>query len=352
MTAALPAPSVSVVMTVHNAEPYLAAAVESIRRQSVRDIEFIIIDDGSTDGGRGFLERIADRDRRVRLIRNETALRPAAAANIGLSLAQGRYIARMDADDITHPDRLALQVRHLDAHPDHAFVGCAFDTIDAEGRRRKRTVESTQGWECAWTGLFRMPVAHPGVMIRGETLRVHALRYDPAYDGAEDFELFTRLMAHADGSALPQVLLQYRVHGRNVSVTRREQLRASARRAAEHAWAERFPDLAPEARRALGAALFDSDAAPDHHLAFSALEHMEAAFAAARGLDRPAREVLRTLAIRWMVQGAIRRATPGDPSRLASFFWSARRYAPAMIREALAYTGRRTTVLAVGEAAA
>ena len=120
-------------MAVHNAEAYLDAAVKSILNQSFTDFEFIIIDDGSTDGSRNKLGEYSRKDNRVRLIsRANKGLTP--SLNEGLKLARGQYIARMDADDVASPVRLGLQVQYLYDHPQVSLLGGAYELIDDAGR--------------------------------------------------------------------------------------------------------------------------------------------------------------------------------------------------------------------------
>src|SRR5678816_4165512 len=112
-------PRVSIVMPVYNAAAYLAEAVDSILAQTFRDFQFVIVNDGSTDRSTAILERYAHRDQRIKLIsRPNTGI--VGALNDGLAEATGDYIARMDADDVSTPNRLAVQVDYLDKHLDVA----------------------------------------------------------------------------------------------------------------------------------------------------------------------------------------------------------------------------------------
>lgn len=125
------APKVSVVMSVYNDAVYLGEAIESILNQTFTDFEFLIINDGSTDGSRAVILFYADP--RVRLVDNEVNLGLPASLNKGIRLAKGEYIARQDADDVSLPDRLAQQVAFLDAHSDVTVVGCWWEHIDVDG---------------------------------------------------------------------------------------------------------------------------------------------------------------------------------------------------------------------------
>ena len=125
---------VSVVMPVHNALPYLDAAVESILRQTFNDFEFVILDDASTDGSTERLRRWASRDARIRLLEEKRNLGPARSSQRVARAASAAIVARMDADDISYPQRLADQLEVLDRHPSVGVVGGLFDIIDHNGR--------------------------------------------------------------------------------------------------------------------------------------------------------------------------------------------------------------------------
>src|SRR5690606_31877358 len=116
------APDVTVLMAVHNAEPYVRDAVTSVLDQDFRNFEFVIVDDGCTDGSSAILDELARADPRIVLIRNAGNRGLTASLNVGLRAARGRYIARMDADDRSLPHRLSRQFDFMERHPDHAVV--------------------------------------------------------------------------------------------------------------------------------------------------------------------------------------------------------------------------------------
>ena len=118
------APEISVIMSVYNGEEYVAEAVESILNQTFSDFELIVIDDCSTDTTGEILKRLAERDERVKVHPNEVNLRLPSSLNKAISLARGRYIARMDADDIALPERLERQYAFMEAHPNVALSSC------------------------------------------------------------------------------------------------------------------------------------------------------------------------------------------------------------------------------------
>jgi glycosyltransferase involved in cell wall biosynthesis len=210
-------PRVSVLMPVYNAGPYLAEAVESILAQTFHDFEFIAVNDGSTDGSPGILQNYAARDRRMRLLdRPNTGI--VGALNDGLAVARGEFIARMDGDDISLPDRFALQLAFLEAHPDHVAVGAQGVMIDSDGDaiaplEAPLTHEAIDALNMAGQG---SPIPHPVAMIRREPLeRLGGYRRE--YQDAEDSDLFLRLAELGRLANLPDRLLKYRINPTSVS---------------------------------------------------------------------------------------------------------------------------------------
>lgn len=204
-------PTVSVLMPVYNAERYLGEAVESILGQTFADFEFLIVDDGSTDRSRAILERYAAQDPRIRLTsRPNTGY--AAALNELLGLARGELVARMDADDVALPERLARQVDYLRAHPDVVCVGTAVHFIDAAGRflwDRHPGMEHEAIQERALAG--DCALNHPSVMMRRAALEAVG-GYHVEFMPAEDLDLWLRLGEVGRLTNLSDVLMKYRQH--------------------------------------------------------------------------------------------------------------------------------------------
>jgi len=205
---------VSVLLPVYNEEELAGRAIESITRQSERDLEVLVVDDGSTDTTPALLNRLAARDPRIRVFRREHA-GIVAALNFGLEHAAGAYIARMDADDVSYPDRLRLQADFLDRDPGVGLVGSRVEYLgDA---RRHRGLSLFVEWnnsltEAADIGLYRFvesPFIHPSVMFRRELPeRFGAYREGPF---PEDYELWLRWLEHGVVMAkLKQHLLSWR----------------------------------------------------------------------------------------------------------------------------------------------
>lgn len=200
-------------MPVHNGAVYLSEAIDSVLLQSFRDFELLIVDDASTDESAAIIERY--KDPRIRLLRSAERLKLSGALNLGLDNARGDYVARMDADDISLPRRLEIQVRHMNRHPE---IGICGTWIRYFGGPSRAVLKRPLGCEeiRAFT-LVDTPFAHPTIILRRGLMDSYQLRFDGSYYPTEDFELWTRAMRCFPVENLPQVLLQYRVHGQSLT---------------------------------------------------------------------------------------------------------------------------------------
>lgn len=210
------APKVSVVMSAHNEERYLGRAVESLLEQTFRDFEVIVIDDGSEDRTPEILASYDDP--RLHVVRqgNQGLI---SSLNRGMALARGQYIARMDADDVAYPERLARQVAFLSANPEVGLLGTAFDEIDGEGRVIGRRRYPTEDAALRRLLIRYNPFFHSSVMIRrGPLERVGG--YLETAEGVlvEDYDLWFRLARVTRLAILPDVLMARRYHGGNLSL--------------------------------------------------------------------------------------------------------------------------------------
>jgi glycosyltransferase involved in cell wall biosynthesis len=199
-------PKVSVIMPIYNAEKYVGEAIRSILRQTFKDFEFLILNDGSRDQSLHVIESF--KDSRIILINHKTNKGLVAILNQGLKLARGQYIARMDADDVSYPKRLATQIKFLEQHPHIAAVGSWVKTMGIEKNRGWQYRTDPTILECEL--LFDAPLAHPSAMLRSATLRKHNLIYRIKH--AEDYGLWNDIAQHAHLSNIPRYLLHYRVH--------------------------------------------------------------------------------------------------------------------------------------------
>lgn len=202
-------PLVSVVMSVYNGEKYLEEAIGSILNQTFTDFEFIIIDDGSTDGTRAILESY--NDSRIALVYNQENIGIPRSVNRGLALVRGKYVARMDADDVAMLHRFERQVAFLEKHPEIGILGSACQLIDTNGREQGFWQVPTNDLQIRWKSLLATPFWHPTVMMRCDVLIQNGLKYDEALLAAEDYDLWTRMLKYTCGANLSEPLIQYRL---------------------------------------------------------------------------------------------------------------------------------------------
>jgi glycosyltransferase involved in cell wall biosynthesis len=213
-------PVISVVMSVYNGKQFLAKAIESILGQTFRNFEFIIINDGSTDGSSAILEEYAQRDSRIRLINRENR-GLIASLNEGIASARGEWIARMDADDISLPDRFEKQLAWLQQTGTDVCGGW----VKLTGTWLHRV------WRYYGSGdairiklLFGSAFAHPAVMLRASLAKANP--YSGSAHYVEDYELWTRLAGFgAKMTNYPGVVLRYRIHPGQVTAIRQKQQR-------------------------------------------------------------------------------------------------------------------------------
>ena len=218
-------PPISVVMPVHNALPHLDEAVRSVLSQTCSEFEFIILDDASTDGSTERLRYWANQDSRIRLLLAERNLGPALSSNRVAGAASAPLVARMDADDISHPERLARQAELLRKNPQVGLVGTLCELIDAQGRK----LRDPEIWRLVRTSAF-VPFPHGSIMYRRDVYdRVGGYREDCEF--WEDQDLVLRMAAKTEILVIPEALYKHR------------QSSASTRVASEQARVERAVDL-------------------------------------------------------------------------------------------------------------
>ena len=219
-------PAISVVLPVHNAEAYVREAVESILAQSFTDFECIIINDGSTDGSGAILRELAACDARIVLVERPNG-GLVSALNEGIKIARANLIARMDADDVSMPERFALQHARMMEKPELAVLGSFIRVMDKAGDIIRLSEYPLTPKAAARHVEHGCPVAHPAVMMRRDAV-LKAGGYRKAFCHAEDYDLWLRMsdLGHAIAN-LPQPLLNYREHGANVSAVHWEAQRRS-----------------------------------------------------------------------------------------------------------------------------
>lgn len=194
-------------MPVFNAGDYLKTAVDSILTQYFSDFEFLIIDDGSTDGS--IRQLLAYRDSRIEIVTNPTNIGLVDSLNLGLSLARGEYIARMDGDDLSLPERLAAQVAYMDARPEVGICGSWIRVMGSNPSETWRYPDEHDAIVCRH--LFSSTLAHPSVMMRRSVLLNEKLLYDSNKANAEDYAFWCECSRHTRLGNVPKILLEYRI---------------------------------------------------------------------------------------------------------------------------------------------
>jgi glycosyltransferase involved in cell wall biosynthesis len=209
------APLVSVLVAVHDGEPFVRTALLSLLRQAVSDLELVVVDDCSSDGTRDTLAALAEP--RVRVLRNEEQLGLAGSLNRALDEARGRFVARMDADDAAFPDWLERSLRLLGSRVELGLVGSGVLDIERDGTPRELHLHDAGSAAMRWRALFGAPVFHNTVVLERERLETHGLRYDASFGESEDYELWTRVLEVADGDCVEAPLVLHRLHSQQAS---------------------------------------------------------------------------------------------------------------------------------------
>lgn len=205
-------PLVSVVMATFNEPPhYVALAIGSILSQTYSNIELLVLDDSTNPDTIKAIDNATASDTRARVIRKKKKMGFVPALNVGLEEARGKYVARMDGDDISLPHRIATQVEYLEAHPEVDVLGGCLNIIDCKGTITSYRRYPAKGFRLALYGAVRNPMAHPTVMMR-RVMKCGPNRYNESYHAAEDLEMWMRLRKRgAVYQNLPESLLNYRV---------------------------------------------------------------------------------------------------------------------------------------------
>lgn len=208
-------PIISVLMPAYNAAEYIREAIDSILTQTFTDFEFIIINDGSTDSTEDII--LSYSDKRIKYYANECNLGIVKTLNRGIDLSNGRYIARMDADDVSMPDRLEKQVHLLDVNPQIVASGTLY-TILGDGSNIPVDV-ATDTEDIRYDMAIYCQFAHSTMMIRKDTLDQYKLRYREEYKCAEDYKLWTELLQYGDMINIPEVLGYIRQCEEGISIS-------------------------------------------------------------------------------------------------------------------------------------
>lgn len=235
-------PKISIIMAVHNGQPYLEDCLLSVLSQSVADFEFIVIDDGSNDGSTKVLEAMAARDFRIKLTRNGDNIGLTRSLNVGLEQARGEYIARIDADDLCRPNRLDVQLEAMLSDPDLVILGSGYRIIDEHGSPQGQVSVALSDERIRWLLGFSPPSFHPTYFFRRLAPDGTVVRYDEAFLTAQDFDLWSRLSEQGQGRVLADVLIDYRRHAGGISVAQQMRQTEDGRKVSHRNLAARLPE--------------------------------------------------------------------------------------------------------------
>ena len=213
--------TISVVMPTYNTDiSYLKEAVDSILNQTFQDFEFIIIDDGSTNNSVEYLKSLSDS--RIRIIRNEKNIGITKSLNIGFREAKGKYIARMDADDVSLPERFEKQFVFMENHPDVIVCGAKSIDLGKEKTVVSTKIEDMESYRVRLLFINPGP-RHPTAFFNHEKLLQYHILYDEQLKYAQDYGMWVTISQHGRICILPDVLLCYRTHPKQITKAHREQ---------------------------------------------------------------------------------------------------------------------------------
>ncbi len=211
-------PLISVIMPVYNGEKYLRDAIDSVLSQTYGNFEFIIIDDASKDESVSIVRKYDDD--RIKLFINDVNMGVAATLNKGIDSAKGKYIARMDCDDVSMPNRFEAQIKYMESHNETVICGSSVNIL-TDGVESFRQYSESDGAIRA-DMIFNSAFVHPAVMIRSDVLKEHNIRYDTEFERAEDYEMWSRIIKMGECCNIGKPLLKYRHHTKQVTQTQKE----------------------------------------------------------------------------------------------------------------------------------
>ncbi|HAS39377.1 MAG TPA: hypothetical protein DCS93_02820 [Microscillaceae bacterium] len=220
-------PLVSVITPVHNTEAYLPASIQSVLNQSLSNFEYIIIDDASTDRSWQIIQDFAQQDDRIKPVRNPQKQSLAQVRNQALEMAQGKYIAKIDADDINEPQRLQMQVSYLEKTPEVILCGAGVQYF-SEDQMLATWWLNVNPMEIKCRLLFENCFANSTIMMRKSVIDQHHIRYQSDFDFSEDYGFWSAMSQQGNLAVIPEILAKVRQHTQKVSVKFTQIQRANA----------------------------------------------------------------------------------------------------------------------------
>lgn len=211
-------PLISVIMPVYNAGNYLVESIESILEQSYKNFEFVIVNDASNDNSLKILKKYKKKDKRIRLYSFQRRQGVSHTVKYAIDRARGKYLARMDADDVAYNYRLEKQLRYLLRHPKTVAIGAQCKLINKRGQVIGEKLFPTE-FKDIYSYIFKfVPVQQPTLMINKKRLPKDFVYYEDGMNTAEEVELFFKLFKYGKVENLPTHLLYYRIHDKNTSL--------------------------------------------------------------------------------------------------------------------------------------
>jgi glycosyltransferase involved in cell wall biosynthesis len=338
-------PLVSVIMSVYNDWHYLDNALTSILDQTYINFEFIIFDDCSSDGSREKLIEYAAKDQRIELILNDKNKGLTKNLNEGLKRSKGKFIARMDSDDYSFPERFEKQVNALNSSPELVLVGTSYYTIDDKGSRYKLDVAYQCDQTTFWIALFMPPLMHPSAMFRRSLITDNDILYNEAYVTAQDFDMWSQMLRVGECKVLPEPLIEYRLHSNNISATKKESQKLNASIIAHENLIHHFPEFAKSHSQPL------KDLCTFLYLdkplllteikrAVNMMTTLHQQYINSHSLNYRQQIKLKMLATRWLVKGIVCKRPSTLCTKLFKWF-CLYRYIDAIFLETISYCKRR-----------
>jgi glycosyltransferase involved in cell wall biosynthesis len=222
-------PEISVIMPTYNNAVFLSEAIESMLNQTYGNFEMLIINDGSYDNTLNVI--MSYKDSRISTISNSKNMGIAYSLNLGIANSKGRYIARMDSDDVSEINRFEEQISYMKNNPDIDICGTQIRCFDENGSLGK-TIKKRSSDEEICRGLFwgESSMAHPSIMIRHSSVKKHDIKYNVANKYSEDYELYCKYSTRLKYGNIPKPLHRYRIHSNSVSISYSDMQRMEARR--------------------------------------------------------------------------------------------------------------------------
>lgn len=336
-------PGLSVLLSVYNGEKYLREALDTLLAQTFGDFELVAVDDASTDATPAILSEYADEDPRIRIITNAKNLGLVNALNVGLAECRAPLVARADADDIYHPERLAKQVAFMEQHEDVGVLSCWFRRVSEDGTMRRVARPPTEDHFIRIRQLFMSSILHPGVMFRADVVRSVG-GYDADYRDVEDSDLWARLRPHTRFAVLPKILVDYRVHSSSIMQTRDEAARRRSISVNQRLISEYLGRDVDFEQAAAAVSLFQGFTMVDAEKVPAGLELLSEVVDRARRIEEESTVHYLMTELAAALEKQAHRYRRKNPRLMASLLWHAMRMSPAPLSRGALGIGARLLV--------